>query len=66
MAWQGITYPGILCHPPVLWLWRRLACPHGWHLWDEVIGVLHQHSLSCDACDLALDIAPRREGGPDG
>lgn len=45
------TYPSILDNRLSHWLWKRLCCPRGWHLWDEVLSELG-HRLSCDACDI--------------
>jgi hypothetical protein len=66
-AWFAGTYYGI-SHPPMGWLlplWRRLACPRGWHLWDEVSRFGRRAgdrprpgdwSLVCDACHLSVHI----------
>ena len=51
----GHTHPGILGWGPFRWLWRRLCCRFGWHLWDEYIGTGRSdgvvHELQCSACD---------------
>lgn len=52
--WLGITYPRFLQNKFIWWLWKRLLCPHGWHLWDEVLST--DHTLYCDACELDLRI----------
>ncbi len=49
--WQGITYPFIFDNRVVLFLWKHLACPQGWHLLDEVFSQ-DSHYLSCDACGI--------------
>jgi len=46
----GYTYPRLLQHRVVWWIWKRVFCPHGWHLWDEVGG--ETHYLYCDACEI--------------
>ena len=52
--WMGVTYPSVLGYPVILALWRRICCPRGWHLFDEVDS--HDfHYLYCDACDLRVD-----------
>lgn len=56
----GYSYPDVLDHRPIQWLWRILFCRMGWHLWDEVVS-LYEHCLSCDACGVAVRIA-----GPEG
>ena len=64
-VWLGITYPRLLDHAPVQYLWRRVFCPMGWHLWDEVWS-LEDHVLFCDACEMEIKIddAAAREEGP--
>lgn len=54
--YHGFTYPTILDHAWVHWLWRRLFCPKGWHLWDEARG-LNDDTLYCDACGWNIVIA---------
>jgi len=45
----GHTYPTLLDNAAAQWLWQRLFCPRGWHLWDESHSG-SSHGLSCDAC----------------
>ena len=43
------------------WLWKRLCCPIGWHLWDEVAS--DRHYLYCDACEIEADLSDAEQGG---
>ena len=45
------SYPPIFDNRFSHWLWKRLCCPRGWHLWDEVLSELG-HCLYCDACEI--------------
>ncbi len=47
----GHTYPGFLEPRPIRWLWKKIWCPRGWHLWDEVSNSDGDHYLHCDACE---------------
>lgn len=58
----GITYWGCLGNPLSLWLWRKVFCRRGWHLWDEVWS-LTDHYMSCDACELYVGISKIRTEG---
>ena len=49
-----VTYPRWLQNRLAWWLWQRLCCPRGWHLWDEVIS--DRHYLVCDACETEVPI----------
>lgn len=51
----GISYPEELEDPEVFEWWRQNAWSEGFHLFDEVQSVT-RHYLSCDACDLSVDI----------
>jgi hypothetical protein len=57
VGWLDITH-----HWPyrLLFVWRGLFCHRNWHLFDEVWsgGPEGRHYLSCDACDLAVTVAP--------
>jgi len=64
--YHGITYP-----PSLSWvrrIWKRLMCPRGIHLLDEVLSSActpgrdyerknWSHYLYCDACGLTVHIA---------
>lgn len=65
--YRGLTYLGwLLCHKPILWLWKKFLCPHDIHLFDEWHSPScelvppeyrkYDHSLNCDACDLMVAI----------
>lgn len=58
--WLGITYPYLLQNRLCLFIWRKIFCPGGFHLFDEVQSVEH-HYLSCDACDYAVNLATSNE-----
>lgn len=45
----GHSYPRWIQNSACWWIWRKLCCSCGWHLWDEVV-TLDRHYLSCDAC----------------
>jgi len=51
----GITYPHIFSNRIVRWLWKRINCRRGIHLWDEAWSP-QNHYLSCDACGKTLGI----------
>lgn len=57
--WYGITHPFSFLESGLdNWftkLWRKLMCPHGWHLFDECDNG-KKHTLYCDACDLDIVI----------
>lgn len=55
MKYLGITYR-LPANRITWWLWRRIFCPRGWHLFDEVSSV-EWHYLGCDACGLAVQVA---------
>jgi len=60
--WRGYSYWFLLDNRLAQWLWRKLFCRIGWHLWDEVLSDLG-HRLYCDACEEELVIdSPRGEG----
>ena len=76
MNWHNITYPAIFQNTPALWLWGKLCCPRGWHLFDEWLGTClhnsdeeckregcngHGHAIICDACGLEIDIRTNEE-----
>ena len=49
IGYHGYSYPSVFDNSLAHWLWKRLCCPRGWHLWDEVVS--HDaHYLYCDAC----------------
>lgn len=52
-----ITYTQILCHGPILWLWKRTMCRLGVHLFDEV------HSIGPGLIGPELIAAVERETG---
>lgn len=60
--YHGITYPFSTLHWVWMWeliyrVWRRLCCPHGWHLLDECVASGNngsEHTLDCDACGLTV------------
>lgn len=51
----GISYPRFLSFAPILWLWKRICCKRGWHLFDECEST-DWHHLVCDACDNTLPL----------
>lgn len=53
--YQGCTYPAWLDNKRTHRAWKRVFCPQGWHLWDEVWS-LDSHYLYCDACGRELPI----------
>lgn len=53
--YHGITYFKFLDNLWIQNLWRKYFCKRNIHLFDESIS-LESHSLSCDACDLNVDI----------
>lgn len=53
--YYGLTYPKILDNKFIKWLWRKLMCKYGYHLFDEVLSIEH-HYLSCDACGSEVHI----------
>lgn len=56
--WYGVTH-----YVPVrsirdnifTFLWKKLLCHRGWHLFDECMSLDH-HDLHCDACGLTVPI----------
>lgn len=53
------TYPRLLQNKVVWALWKRICCPRGWHLWDEVLsftGPGGNNYLHCDACGAAVNV----------
>ena len=52
VQYHGYTYPWWLQNRVAWWLWKKLACPVKWHLWDEVGkgDRLGSNYLYCDAC----------------
>ena len=58
--WLGISYPipeFLQRLDFIYWLWKRIMCKRGYHLFDEVINSDGEHYLVCDACQLILHIA---------
>jgi hypothetical protein len=56
--YHGYSYLGLLDNRFIQAVWKRVFCPIGWHMWDEVLSGVHEHHyLSCDACGLAQDLA---------
>lgn len=55
-----ITYPYFLQNKFSLWMWKKVFCPKGFHLFDEVQSVEH-HYLSCDACEYTVNLATSNE-----
>lgn len=53
--YHGITYPIFFCFKPFFWLWKRICCRRGWHLFDEVWST-DNHYLHCDVCELVVNI----------
>lgn len=58
--WLDVTYPYIFQNSVIQWLWKRVFCPTGFHLFDEVQSV-DDHCLSCDACDFVVNISRDNE-----
>lgn len=59
--YRGITYP-LPCWDWLLLVWKRVMCPHHWHLFDESWTVRmddpkDNHVLVCDACGFIVQIA---------
>lgn len=55
--YAGYTYSPLLDNALCHWLWRRVFCRRGWHLWDEVLsGLGEAHYLYCDACEESVHI----------
>jgi hypothetical protein len=53
---KGISYPfGKIMPSWVGCLWKRVMCPRGYHLLDEVV-TIDEHYLVCDACDMIIYI----------
>jgi hypothetical protein len=52
----GHTYPAIFDNGLCQWVWSRLFCPRGWHLWDEMVNSESDHVLGCDACDVEFGV----------
>jgi len=65
MPYHGYTYIGLLDNRLSRFLWRKVFCVRGWHLWDESLGDA-RHYLSCDACGVAvaLGVEPPEGGIP--
>jgi hypothetical protein len=53
--YKGYTYPKFLQNKLCWYLWKRIFCKRGWHLWDEVSS-LDEHYLYCDACECQVEI----------
>jgi len=49
MKYRGYVYPRCFDNYRMWWVWRKLFCPRGWHLWDEV-STPDESYLFCDAC----------------
>lgn len=58
--WLDVTYPYIFQNIIFWWLWKKIFCPTGFHLFDEVQSV-YDHYLSCDACDFVVNISRDNE-----
>ena len=41
-------------------IWKKVFCPRGWHLFDEVAS-LGRHELYCDACGKTIGITYMKE-----
>jgi len=57
--WLNISYPipeFLQRLDFIYWIWKRIMCRHGYHLFDEVINSDCEHYLVCDACELMLHI----------
>lgn len=60
--YHGYSYPTILSKGPLGWLWKKIFCKRGWHLWDEVLGTGAdtedgwEHSMVCDVCQKTIII----------
>jgi hypothetical protein len=50
------TYPRILGNKLSWFMWKKLCCKRGWHLWDEVYVSKEEHYLFCDACEIRVEI----------
>ena len=53
--YRGYSYWLILDRPFIQWLWYKIFCKKGWHLWDEVYSI-DEHYLFCDACGEKVNI----------
>ena len=59
--YRGYSYFCLLDSKLAHFVWRRLFCPTGWHLWDEVLSSHGSdpdrgHYLYCDACGETMDV----------
>lgn len=51
--YRNHRYPKLLDNAYAQFLWRKLFCRGGWHLWNEVLsGLDERHYLFCDACSV--------------
>ena len=51
----GITY-SLPENEIIYFVWSKLFCKKGWHLFDEVLSSECGHYLYCDACGLSVMI----------
>lgn len=65
--YHGFSHPRFLGWLGVRWAWKKLLCPRGMHLWDEMLGTGMiggedyerpgwEHCLYCDACGAIVHI----------
>lgn len=62
MKYKGYSYWNVLGNPKAQKWWKRVFCPMGWHLWDEVEtwpDGKPEHYLVCDACDEEIAIVDK-------
>lgn len=62
MNYWGITYPHVFRFRLIRWVWKKINCKRGMHLFDEVqntsvyISQEDEHYLTCDACNLIINV----------
>ena len=65
MNYYGFTYPKMFSFKLILWVWKKINCNRNIHLFVEVWGP-EQHYLTCDACNLIVNITTISEEYTDG
>ncbi len=60
-SYHNYRYCFLLDNKLAHFIWLKVFCPNGWHLWDEVLSSHstdpeRRHYLFCDACDETVDI----------
>lgn len=63
--YHGYSYSYLLSNRLVRFIWKKLCCPTGHHLWDEVSD-LWDHYLYCDACGKMIAIDDQRTASING